>query len=67
LLDVGLSRAQIAKRLKAIGESLENIDALVVSHEHLDHIAGLDRLLLKQAIPLYISEETSEALHPKPK
>jgi phosphoribosyl 1,2-cyclic phosphodiesterase len=67
LLDAGLSRAQIAKRLKAIGESLENIDALIVSHEHLDHIAGLDRLLLKQAIPLYISEETSEALHPKPK
>jgi phosphoribosyl 1,2-cyclic phosphodiesterase len=67
LLDAGLSRAQIAKRLKAIGESLENIDALIISHEHLDHIAGLQALLAKQAIPLYISEETAEVINPKPK
>jgi len=67
LLDAGLSRAQIAKRLKTIGESLESIDALIVSHEHSDHIAGLHGLLAKQAIPLYISQETSEMIDPKPK
>jgi phosphoribosyl 1,2-cyclic phosphodiesterase len=67
LLDAGLSRAQIAKRLKTIGESLETIDALIVSHEHLDHISGLHGLLSMQAIPTYISEETSEAIDPKPK
>jgi len=66
LLDVGLSPTQVAKRLKAIGESLESIDALIISHEHLDHIAGLQGLLAKQAIPLYISQETSDVIDPKP-
>jgi phosphoribosyl 1,2-cyclic phosphodiesterase len=66
LLDVGLSPTQVAKRLKAIGESLESIDALIISHEHLDHIAGLPGLLAKQAIPLYISQETSDVIDPKP-
>jgi phosphoribosyl 1,2-cyclic phosphodiesterase len=65
LLDAGLSRTQIALRLKAIGESLENIDALIVSHEHIDHVAGLQRLLAKQTIPVYISPETSEVIDPK--
>jgi phosphoribosyl 1,2-cyclic phosphodiesterase len=66
LLDAGLSPTQVAKRLKAIGESLESIDALIISHEHLDHIAGLQGLLAKQAIPLYISQETSDVIDPKP-
>ena len=41
LLDAGFSRAQTARRLLAIGESLEDIDALVISHEHSDHVKGL--------------------------
>lgn len=67
LLDVGLSRGQILKRLRAIGESLEHVDALLVSHEHFDHIAGLEQLLAKQSVPLYLSEETSAVVAPKPK
>jgi len=67
LLDAGLSRRQTLKRLKAIGEKLEDIDALLVSHEHLDHVAGLEQLLRARPVPLYISEETSEAIAAKTK
>lgn len=41
LVDAGLSMLQIRKRLAAIGESLESLDAVLVTHEHSDHVAGL--------------------------
>jgi phosphoribosyl 1,2-cyclic phosphodiesterase len=41
LVDAGLSMLQIRKRLAAIGESLESIDAILVTHEHSDHVSGL--------------------------
>jgi len=66
LLDAGLSRVQTGKRLSIIGESLENIDGLILSHEHVDHVHGLGSLLAKQSIPLYIAEGTSEVIQPKP-
>ena len=64
LLDVGFSPTQITKRLQSIGESLENIDAIVISHEHSDHITGLQGLLSKQQIPIIIGEPTLAALQP---
>ena len=41
LLDAGFSYRQISKRLAAIGEDAEQLDAVIVSHEHSDHVAGL--------------------------
>jgi len=41
LVDAGLSMLQIRKRLAAIGESLDAIDAVLITHEHSDHIFGL--------------------------
>jgi phosphoribosyl 1,2-cyclic phosphodiesterase len=41
LVDAGLSMLQLRKRLKTIGEDLNSIDAVLVTHEHSDHIAGL--------------------------
>ncbi|MBM3801572.1 MAG: MBL fold metallo-hydrolase [Acidimicrobiia bacterium] len=65
LLDAGLSPTQTQKRLKAIGESLENIDALVISHEHADHINGVPGLLKKKrTLPVYIGRETWAATQP---
>ena len=41
LVDAGLSMRETGKRLRAIGESLSNIDAIVITHEHSDHVGGL--------------------------
>ena len=66
LLDAGFSRAQTAKRLLAIGETLEDIDALVISHEHSDHVKGLAGLLKTCDILTFVGDATYEALSLKP-
>lgn len=59
LFDAGFSRKQIRERLESIGENLEDIDAIFVSHEHSDHVRGLTQL--SKAIPVYLSEGTYHA------
>ena len=41
LIDAGLSMLQLRKRLDSCGESLESIDAVIITHEHSDHVSGL--------------------------
>ena len=41
LIDAGLSMKELARRLALIGEDLASIDAILVTHEHSDHAAGL--------------------------
>ncbi|HYW48541.1 MAG TPA: MBL fold metallo-hydrolase [Bryobacteraceae bacterium] len=41
LVDAGLSMRELGKRLAARGEDLANIDAILITHEHSDHVAGL--------------------------
>jgi phosphoribosyl 1,2-cyclic phosphodiesterase len=41
LVDAGLSMRELAKRLASIGETLESLDAIVITHEHSDHVSGL--------------------------
>ena len=41
LIDTGISMRELAKRLAAIGENLEQIDAILITHEHSDHVSGL--------------------------
>ncbi len=44
LIDAGLSMLQLRRRLAAIDESLESIDAVLITHEHSDHVAALPAL-----------------------
>jgi len=70
LFDAGFSYRQLALRLQGIGESPEQLDAVVVSHEHSDHIAGLRVLFKRTGIPLYITRPTAETIEwkdPRPK
>jgi phosphoribosyl 1,2-cyclic phosphodiesterase len=41
LVDAGLSAREITRRLAEVGENIEQIDAILVSHEHSDHVCGL--------------------------
>lgn len=71
LVDAGLSRREILKRLVAIGERPENVDGIVISHEHSDHIAGLPVLARwlndehrksGRRVPVYVTHATSDTL-----
>lgn len=58
LIDAGISCTKIKKSLLHIGESLDDIKAVFVTHEHSDHISGLRVLLKQYPIALYLTEGT---------
>lgn len=58
LIDAGISRTRIAKSLQYIGEDIERVSALFITHEHSDHISGLRVLLKKNKIDVYMTEGT---------
>ncbi len=62
LIDCGFSLAEIKRRLTERLLSPDDIDAVVISHEHLDHTAGLKRLVANYDIPVYMSHGTARAL-----
>ena len=64
LIDAGLSVKDLTRRMAEIGEKPEDLDAVVVTHEHTDHVAGLARLVRSRArkkkpLPVYISRLTA--------
>ena len=62
LFDAGLSCRQIHKRLEAIGEDASALDAIVISHEHSDHITGLEVLARTTSTPVYLTKATAGTL-----
>jgi len=62
LVDAGFSRKETRARLAAMGEQADGCDALVISHEHNDHIGGLRSLALDMKAPIYISAATRDAI-----
>lgn len=58
LIDAGISCRETEKRIKRLGLSINNVKAIFVSHEHSDHICGLETLANKHNLPVYITEAT---------
>ena len=61
LVDAGLSAKEIARRLALVGEDVQKLDAVLVTHEHGDHVGGLRVLLRTVDCPVYISAQTHDA------
>lgn len=59
LLDAGISGKQLAERLKdAAGEAFENLDALLLTHEHSDHVRGVKQITKLSKAHVYSTEGT---------
>ena len=54
LVDAGLSAREILRRLAAVGVDQEKLDAVLITHEHSDHAAGLRVLLQTVYGPVYV-------------
>jgi phosphoribosyl 1,2-cyclic phosphodiesterase len=58
-VDAGLSRRETFRRMVAIGEDPEQIDAVLITHEHSDHVNGLIPLLRKWNKPVFVTRLTA--------
>ena len=65
LIDNGLSYKELQARVAEIGEDLDNLCAVLVTHEHGDHVKGIGVLNRKCGVPVYITPMTHNALSPK--
>ena len=61
LVDAGLSAKEIVRRLALVGEDAQQLDGVLVTHEHGDHAGGLRVLLGSVDCPVYISAKTLDA------
>ncbi len=62
LVDAGFSFRELGKRMLAIGEDLEKLDGVLISHEHSDHIKGLPQIAKRLPCPIYITGRTAQAI-----
>lgn len=61
LVDAGVSCREILRRMAIAGEDPADLDAILITHEHLDHVAGLSVLARKLNIPVFFTEATHRA------
>jgi phosphoribosyl 1,2-cyclic phosphodiesterase len=62
LVDGGLSARQLVLRLALCGVTPEQLDGVLLTHEHGDHVCGLDVLCRKFQVPIYCNALTAEAI-----
>ncbi len=58
LVDAGIGPRETKKRLELIGRNIELLKAVVVTHEHYDHIRGADKIARRYGVPVYLSRGT---------
>ncbi len=58
LLDAGVSALQIRRRMEAFGQRVEQINGILLTHEHSDHVRGLEVLLRRRPTPVWATNGT---------
>jgi phosphoribosyl 1,2-cyclic phosphodiesterase len=61
LVDAGLSCRELFRRMRMAGEDPSTLDAILITHEHQDHVNGLAVTARKLGIPVYFTEATHRA------
>ena len=62
LIDCGVSGKKLVEGLASVDSSIEDIDAILVTHEHSDHVQGLGTISKKYDIPVFANFETWNAM-----
>lgn len=62
LVDMGLSCRELVNRLKTVHIKPEQLTAIFITHEHIDHVKGLATFSKKYSVPIYASEKTWRAI-----
>jgi len=62
LIDCGLSGKKIVEALLSIGEDPADLDAILITHEHIDHVRGVGVISRKFDVPVYANEPTWNAI-----
>ena len=60
LIDAGLSCRETEKRMRSLGLPMHSVKAIFISHEHTDHIKGVQVLAEKYDLPVHISNATAK-------
>ena len=65
MLDAGISARRITSALKALGADPTRLSAVLVTHEHTDHVSGLATLTKQLGVPVYATAPTLDRLERK--
>ncbi len=61
LVDAGMSCRELLKRMAQVGEDPQGLNAILITHEHVDHVAGLSVLARRLKVPVFLTEPTHRA------
>ncbi len=62
LIDAGISGKKVEQGLSSMGLKAEDMQGILITHEHIDHVAGLGVLARRYGIPLYATKGTIDAI-----
>lgn len=65
LIDAGISLRQIQSRMEAASKRIDHLDAVFITHEHIDHVIGLAAIANKFKMPVYMTQGSYHNLNRK--